>query len=127
MESFCVGEGKMEQKNVPTITLGENIKSFKYYTNYDIHYFLVLKWNVINIFILCERNLSKHILGHWRWLYLTLKIKINIWYLLNFLIYSKCHIGEIKMYTLKWVVLQRFLCCKSCKWTIVLSIIRIYK
>lgn len=43
MESFSMGEGKMEWKNVPTIILGENIKSFKYYTNYDFHYFLVLK------------------------------------------------------------------------------------
>lgn len=43
MESFSVGEGKMEQKNVPTIILGENIKSLKYFTNYDFHNFLVLK------------------------------------------------------------------------------------
>lgn len=43
MESFPVGEGKMEQKNVPTIILGENIKSFKYYGNYDFCYFLMLK------------------------------------------------------------------------------------
>lgn len=53
MESFCMGEGKMEQKNLPTITLGENIKSFKYYAIYDIHYLLVLKRNAINIFIFC--------------------------------------------------------------------------
>lgn len=39
----------MEQKNVPTVILGENIKSFEYYTNHDIHYFLVLKLNAINI------------------------------------------------------------------------------
>lgn len=43
MESFPVGERKMGQKNVPTIILGENIKSFKYYTNYDFRYFLVVK------------------------------------------------------------------------------------
>ena len=40
---------KMEQKNVPTVILGENIKSFEYYTNHDINYFLVLKLNAINI------------------------------------------------------------------------------
>lgn len=42
----------MEQKNVPRIMLGENIKSFKYYTIHDIHQFLVLKLNAITIFIL---------------------------------------------------------------------------
>lgn len=43
MESFFYGGGKDGMENVPTIILGENIKSFKYYTNYDFHYFLVLK------------------------------------------------------------------------------------
>lgn len=41
--NFVLGEGKMKQKNVPTIIVGENIKPFKYYTNYDFHYFPVLK------------------------------------------------------------------------------------